>query len=208
MVDHEDIEEYKKYLSENKISKIEDYIEFKIDDWEDNIIQTLKICDYDPFEFFKNNTSKQKSEWFEKIDKIRLGEVFSSGKYSNEDLLKLKKWLDKYILYRTEAIRLDNNIQYYTTIKEQLYVMHLLQKFEIFHRMKISQDLNKQSLVLSLLFNRAPVTFYKNLKIKKDNLGLDEISLTKIKKVFESINNTEIVNYINKDIQKIKSNKS
>ena len=194
-------EELERYCKENNIKTLQDFIDDTIYHGQDELIETLKICDYDPVEFFSQCSPKHKSEWFEKIDKTNIGDIIESKNLNEKEKHRIYKWIKKYVFYRTNEIKNNCHLQYHSTVKEQLYILQLLKEEGIILPMKISQDLTKQSAILSLLLNRAETTFYQHQKnFNPNDKSLNDKSLKKIQNAFKDAGMNKVAEKIEKKI--------
>lgn len=177
----------------------------------DYMVDSLNICKYDPFEFFDGMLTVVKKEYFEKIGSIDPMEILESKKISPVKKDQFRAWLDDYTEYIMHQRQQATNIQWYSTKKEQLYILHLLVENNYFNMYDLSEDMSSLSNIFSLFFNRGKETFYQELRsFDKHNIykNIGIKSLIKIRDVFKESKVESLIPIIEKHIELAKEFKT
>ena len=190
------------YMIMNNCRNGWDIVENGIEDYQNIFIKNLDFIDYPPYEFFRDFSTKQKTIWFQKIDALDYIALLNSDELSIEKKTKYRKWFELFTVYRG-SLTGSKDPHYYSTVKEQLYVLRRLQKGGVISLNKIHQDISKQSKVLSFLLSNGEPTLYKNLgKYSLENHGLNDVSLLRLEKIFNDVGLSEIAKDIKADLDK------
>ncbi len=126
--------------------------------------------------------------------------------------LAIKQNIERWISTKRIEIELSPNSTISAdkiTTKQQILIIYYLQKHNLFDINKIHGDHTKQAYLLSAILNRGndnTYSLWNDIRRANPVRGcFTKINLKKVKEIFQEVGYTEIIEEIEKDINKLKS---
>lgn len=171
-----------------------------------NIIESRKLYDYHPKEFFSGYARSRQKDWFEQIGILKLPDILVKVE-SVDERRKIVKWFDDYkFYYLHEFKRLGQGIDSYSTVEQQMLIFYFLKRANIFDTDNISESKKKQSIIFSRLLNRGEDSFYDHYKkvesTKHERKYFTKENLLTIRPLFEACEMDEVLKLIDKELAK------
>lgn len=153
-------EEMDKFFEENSFKTVGDLmIAAEYDVWKD-LIETGDIFSCPVTELFSDLDNEATVLLMERINEIIPTDYISKGK---DFLKKMNKWLTDYKRF-CKIREIKKKPMPVTNTKQQLLLIHYLEKAKLINLNKIHQDQTKQARLLSMLFSKGYDNVYKDLK--------------------------------------------